>query len=257
MADRKLKIDIRRNAILQKLRQVGRVTVSQLSTEFGTTEVTIRNDLSALEQDGHLLRVQGGAILPQRQQTTLLDIKEISSLPQKRAIAEAVADMIRDGDTLFINSGTTTVCVAEALKSRKNLKIVTNSLAVATALGDIATLRVTLLGGDINSQYGFTYGSTAQEQLSQYQANRAILSVDGISPTGGITTYHAEEAILDRMMIEGASHTLIVADSSKIGRVGFSRVCECSPALTLVTNKCESLEIIEQLNECGLQINYI
>lgn len=257
MADRKLKIDIRRSNILQMLRRDGRVSVAQLSQTLGATEVTIRNDLTALEQDGHLLRVQGGAILPQGPQTSLLDIKEISSLPQKRAIAEMVADMIRDGDTLFINSGTTTVCVAEALKSRKNLKIVTNSLAVATALGDIATLRVTLLGGDINAQYGFTYGSTAQEQLSQFQANWAILSVDGISPTGGITTYHAEEAILDRMMIDEAAHALIVADSSKLGRVGFSRVCECSPALTLVTNGCEPSEVTQQLTECGLQINYI
>lgn len=257
MADRKLKIDIRRNNILQLLRRDGRVSVTQLSQTFGTTEVTIRNDLTALEQDGQLLRVQGGAIFVQRQKQTTYEAKDIPALPQKQAIAQTVSDMIRDGDTLFINSGTTTVCVAEALKNRKNLKIVTNSLAVATTLGDIATLRVTLLGGDINAQYGFTYGSTAQEQLSQYQANWAILSVDGISPIGGITTYHAEEAILDRMMINEAAHTLIVADSTKLGRVGFSRVCECTPQLTLVTNNCEPLEVMQQLTECGLQINYI
>ncbi len=171
MADRKLKIDIRRNAILQKLRQVGRVTVSQLSAEFGATEVTIRNDLSALEQDGYLMRVQGGAILPHISQTDLNTDRSIPFYAQKMAIAEAVANMIQDGDTLFINSGTTTACLANALKKKHNIKIVTNSLAVANALGDISNLRVTLLGGDINARYGFTYGSIAQELLSTFQAN--------------------------------------------------------------------------------------
>ena len=142
------------------------------------------------------------------------------------------------------------------MKKKQNLKIVTNSIAVATALGDISNLRVTLLGGDINARYGFTYGSMAQEQLSTFQANWAILSVDGVSPTGGITTYHAEEAILDRLMIEGASQPLIVADSSKIGRVGFSRVRECS-ALTLITNKCPLSEVTDQLGECGMKIYYV
>jgi len=254
MADRKLKIDIRRNAILQKLRQVGRVTVSQLSAEFGATEVTIRNDLSALEQDGYLMRVQGGAILAHVSQNDTNADRNIPFYAQKTAIAEAVSNMIHDGDTLFINSGTTTACVANALKKRQNIKIVTNSLAVATALGDSSNLRVTLLGGDINARYGFTYGGIAQELLSTFQANWAILSVDGISPTGGITTYHAEEAILDRMMIEGASHTLIVADSTKIGRVGFSRVCDCLAGITLVTNAHNASENEPQLTESGVQI---
>ncbi len=80
------------------------------------------------------------------------------------------------------------------------------------------------------------------------------MSVDGISPTGGITTYHAEEAILDRMMMEGASHTLIVADSAKIGRVGFSRVCDCLAGITLVTNAHNASENEPQLTESGVQI---
>ncbi len=121
---------------------------------------------------------------------------------------------------------------------------------------DISSLRVTLLGGDINARYGFTYGGTAQEQLSQYQADWAILAVDGVSPSGGITTYHAEEAILDRMMINGATDTLIVADSSKLGRVGFSRVCECN-SLTVVTNQCFLNDTVEQLTDCGMKITFV
>ena len=227
----KSKIDIRRDAILELLHKEERVYVSRLSNQLGATEVTIRNDLTVLEQQKKLMRVQGGAVL-----YPVAEAPAISNLLQKEAIANAVAEMIGDGDTLVINCGTTTLCVAQALKQRRNLNVVTNSIPVATALADIPTIRVLLLGGEVNAQYGFTYGANAQEQLSQYQAGWAILAVDGVGMDCGVTTYHAEEAILDRMMIDGAAHALIVADSSKIGRAGFSRICECNAQLTLVTD---------------------
>lgn len=249
--NRKSKIEIRRDAILELLRREGRVYVSKLSKQFNTTEVTIRTDLTAMEKAGKLMRVQGGAVLYPDPDTPL-----IANAAQKQAIAETVSDMIRDGDTLFINCGTTTHCVAQALKRRRNLNIVTNSIPVATALADVPTLRVLLLGGEVNAQYGFTYGSNAQEQLAQYQAAWAILAVDGVSEACGITTYHAEEAILDRMMIDGAAHALIVADSSKLERAGFSRVCECSEKLTLVTD-CASEETRERLHQHGMQVKTV
>ena len=256
MADRKLKMDNRRHQILAQLQEKGRVSVVQLSKDLQTTEVTIRSDLSAMERDGILMRVQGGAVLlPGSSEAEPEDT--ISNEAQKRLIAEAVADLIRDGDTLFINCGTTTLCVAEALRCRRNLNIVTNSIAVARALADVPTMRVLLLGGEFNNQYGFTYGANAQEQLGQYQAGWAILSVDGVSATGGITTYHAEEAILDRMMIDGAGHALIVADSTKLGRTGFSRICESSSKLTLITDGAEGRENGWQLSSCGMQIKYV
>ena len=248
---RRSKIDIRRDAILELLRNEERVYVSKLSKILGTTEVTIRNDLTVLEQQRKLMRVQGGAVLyPEG------DAPVISNEAEKQSIADVVAEMIGDGDTLFINCGTTTLCVAQALKQRKNLNVVTNSISVATTLADIPTIRVLLLGGEVNAQYGFTYGSNAQEQLSQYQAGWAILAVDGVSDCCGVTTYHAEEAILDRMMIDGAAHTLIVADGSKIGHAGFSRVCECSDRLTLVTDAIDPVTK-ESLAQCGMKIKVV
>lgn len=245
------KIDIRREAILEILRNEERVYVSKLSKLLGTTEVTIRSDLTALEQQRKLMRVQGGAILyPDAQSPS------IANETQKQTIADAVAEMISDGDTLFINCGTTTLCVAQALKQRRNLNVVTNSIDVATALADVPTIRVLLLGGEVNAQYGFTYGANAQEQLAQYQAGWAILSVDGVSEGCGVTTYHAEEAILDRMMIDGAAHALIVADSSKIGHAGFSRICECNDRLTLVTDHMET-ETKKSLEQSGMQIKIV
>lgn len=251
MAERIQKIELRRSRILQTLRREGMVSVTRLSEDLGATAVTIRSDLAALEQEGYLMRVQGGAV-PSRETSPESDLDNLSYAEEKHAIAAAVAARVRDGDTLFINCGTTSVCVARALKQRKNLSIVTNALAVANELGGVPTFRVLLLGGVVNARYGYTYGSDAQDQLSQYQADWAILSVDGVSPKGGITTYHAEEAILDRMMMDGAKKILITADRSKIGRTGFTRIRDCVPGLWVVTDSQDPL-LHSELTELGIQ----
>ena len=231
----KLKLEERRQKILDILHQNGKVSVAAISVELGTTPVTIRSDLTALEQEGHLIRVQGGAVLPPRNKSSQT-IPVVSHIEEKKRIASTVAGLIQDGDTLFINSGTTTEYVASALEIRTNLNIVTNSLAVATILGEIPSFRVILVGGEINAQYGFTYGGDALSQLEKYKANLAILSVDGISTTCGITTRHAEEAMVDRTMISNAAKTWIVADHTKIERAGFARVRDSLEGICVVTD---------------------
>ena len=258
MAGSKLKIDIRRNRILELVRQEGKVLVSELSQKLGATQVTIRNDLTALERDGYLVRTKGGAILMPHQDdgsnSPLLNLR-IDRSDEKQAVAKAVAGMVRDGDTLFINSGSTTQLVANALKERRNLNIVTNSLAAATILGDMPTFRVVLLGGSINATYGFTYGGDAQAQLSKFQADWAFLSVDGVSVRGGITTHHAEEAVIDNMMIDGARSAWIVVDRSKIGRAGFARIGDDLQRVGLVTSAGDPSET-RDLEKCGMRIVY-
>lgn len=255
MASSKLKIDIRRNKILQQLRTEGMVSVAKLANELGATPVTIRTDLTSLEQDGYLVRVQGGAVLPTKPNGSPEPTSnEITNPVAKESIAKAVSNLISNGNTLFINSGTTTKCVAEALRNKKDLNVVTNSLAVATTLGSVPSIRVVLLGGEINAQYGFTYGGDTQEQLSRYQADWVILSCEGISSKTGITTRHVEESIIDRLMISGAKQALLAADHSKIGHVGFARVCECSENFTLVTDAGAAQSAIQDLKESGLHI---
>lgn len=253
MADSKLKIDIRRNKILERLRRDGSIRVSELSRELDVTPVTLRTDLDSLEQDGYLERVQGGAILKGRTEESLsLIISEETE--EKMAIGQKAAQCIRDGSTLFINSGTTTRCLATALKQHKSINVVTNSIAVAMELKDVSSIHAILLGGEINSQYAFTFGEDAKNQLRNYQADWAILSVDGISREAGITTFHAEEAMIDRMMIERAQKTLIVADHSKIGRVGFTCIRTIDAGIGLITDdRCEE-EKLRELEDEGLQI---
>ncbi|MBE6958756.1 MAG: DeoR/GlpR transcriptional regulator [Ruminococcaceae bacterium] len=235
MASGKLKIDIRRQAIMEQLNRDGMVQVAQLSQRLGTTQATIRTDLDALASEGQLDRIPGGAVRKVKSGEGWTG--PAASVGQgRRAIAEAVLQYISDGDTLFINSGMTTMAVAEVLSLRKNLNIVTNSLAVANYLAHQADMRLILLGGELNANYGFTYGGDALEQLNRYQPQWSILSVDGVHPEHGITTYHADEAMIDRTMIARAQKTIIVADHRKIGRIGFSHICGVGENQLLITD---------------------
>ena len=254
--DSKLKVDIRRGKIMECLRLCGKVYVSELSRDLAVTPATIRSDLSELEKGGYLVRVNGGAIARSGGSQRALEFGENRSVPraaEKEAIAETVAGMIQNGDTLFINSGTTTKMIASALKEHLNLNIVTNSLAVATALENAVGFRVTVLGGELNTKYGFTYGSDALEKLARYHADWAILSVDGVSAETGITTYHAEEALIDCQMINEAKQVLIAADDSKIGRAGFMKVCDCSDNMQIITNRSAKPELA-QLRKNGISV---
>lgn len=254
MAESKLKIDVRRSKILEQLRSEGKVSVSRLAAELGATPVTIRNDLTALERDGYLVRMQGGAVISHRLENHFPAETEDATFLRKQALAEEVAKLISDGQTLFFNSGTTTHHVARALKGKKHLNIVTNSLAIAMELGNTSTFHVLLLGGEINASYGFTAGGDTQEQLSKYRADWAILSVDGVSAQGGITTCHPEEAILDRLMMANARKILIAATGNKIGTAGFSRICDSDESIQLVTDATADKDAYLALQERGMRV---
>ncbi|HIS02384.1 MAG TPA: DeoR/GlpR transcriptional regulator [Candidatus Pullichristensenella avicola] len=252
MAYSSLKIDVRRGRILEMLRRDGRVYVSQLSSLLEATPATIRNDLAALEKDGCLERVPGGAVRKAQAEQNA-SAARIERAAEKRAIAACMAAMVRDGDRLFINSGTTALAVAEALRARRALHVVTNSLPVAALLGAEPSFRVLMLGGVINA-YGFTCGGDAQEQLGRYRADWTVLAVDSVSAAGGVTTYHPDEAILNRQMIERAARTVIVADHTKIGRAGFARFHPADSSVCLITDAAAAGPELERLAKQGVEI---
>lgn len=257
MAESKLKIDVRRNKILEQLRASGKVSVTRLAEELGATPVTIRNDLTALERDGYLVRMQGGAVISHRLENHFVSETEDIYFARKQALAEEVARMVNDGETIFFNSGTTTQHIARALKGKKHINIVTNSLAIAMELGNIATFHVLLLGGEINASYGFTAGGDTQEQLSKYRADWAILSVDGVSAQGGITTCHPEEAIIDRLMMANARQRLVAATGNKIGKAGFSRICDSDEHIQLITDATCDRDAYLALQELGVRVSKV
>lgn len=247
-----IKLNRRRAAILEKLETDRLVSVTALAEEMGVTVVTIRSDLDAMEQEGLLRRVSGGAVPVLSNKNA--PSRNAQNTAEKQKIACAVAAQIKDGDVLFINSGTTTHAVALALKHKKNLNIVTNSIAVALELGSIPTFRVILLGGEINSNFAFTYGVSAQEQLDIYRVDCAILTLDGISTAEGLTTYHPEEILINSMMMQRAKKVIIVADHSKIGRAGFTCFGQAGKDICLVTDGGADPDVLNALQNAGVSI---
>lgn len=253
-----LRIDARREKIIDLLERDGQVRVAQLAELLNTTTVTIRSDLDAMEQDGLVERVSGGAVPT----TMSLYNREFMRRKRmntdgKRAIAIAAAEEVQDGDTLFINGGSTTYFAALHLKkTRKNLIVVTNSISVATELGTAPTYTVILVGGQINSYFSFTCGTEALNQLSQYQVSKAILSIDGIDERG-IMTIHPEESAIAEIMIQHARRRIILADGSKVGKEGFCTICDLSKIDALITDKTADRDHLEAIREQGVEINVL
>lgn len=256
MTNKGLKIDERRNLIAEFIAQKGKVRVSELSEKFGTTGVTIRSDLSALEASGYIKRVPGGAIHNVNNFYYNLHFlqRNQQNAEFKNEVGKTVSNLVSDGDTLFINSGATTYYTAMALKKLKNLSIVTNSISIAVELGSHREFRVILLGGNLNPQFAFTYGADALEQLRQYKADITILSIDGIHTETGFTTYHPEEAVIDREMISRSSRCIIASDFTKIGHVSFYYVADVSDSVTVVTNKCIDPGVLSKFRGKGFNI---
>ncbi|MBR5156964.1 MAG: DeoR/GlpR transcriptional regulator [Clostridia bacterium] len=229
--------DDRRKKILELINKDGSVRVTDLSRLFNISEVTIRTDLADMENKGLLTRVHGGAVSSYKPYYSMSFNQRMSTnLEQKEIIAKKIAEMIEDNDTIMLNSGTTTLLVFRALPPNLNLSIVTNSISIALEGTSNPNFNIILLGGQINSKYQFTYGDDAIRQLKAYNADKMILSVDGIDAERGFSTYYDKEAEIDRVMLKQSSVSIVAADNSKFNRCAFAKISDLSVADYIVTD---------------------
>ena len=238
--------------ILEELAQKKSVTVLTLSEMLGVSEVTIRKDLKRLEERGRLQRTFGGAI-PRQQDTD--SQQRINSI---RRIAVRTAQEIKDGDSVIMNAGSTTLLIAHQLLKRKNLKVITNSVKIGRELSRQANIQLIMLGGELGGQAVFTYGEHAAEQLRQYKADKLILSVNGICAERGLSTRHAETTKLFCMMIERAYEVIIPAEETKFGFESLYSICGLEAADKIITNREFSLPEarleLEKIRAAGIEV---
>ena len=248
----------RREEIIELIQSQGKVKVSELSEKYNISEVSIRKDLETLEAQGHLSRIHGGAVGINKLYLNM-DLTERfkTNAASKREVAELAAKFIEDNDTIMMNAGTTLTYVLRALRGKKNISIVTNSIQNATEAALYPAFNVILLGGELDSKYQFTYGQDAIHQLENYHATKTILSVDGITAESGLTLYYSNEAELARKMIECSDMAIVVADSSKIGKNVFARITDVSKTDLLVTNKSDNFTELAKLRKLGVKIHEI
>ncbi len=226
----------RRHRILELLKEQGVVRVLDLSQQFEVSVLTIRRDLDLLEKKGLLERSHGGAVLRQSmQEEPLFTQKQQRHTSQKQSIAGKAAEMVSDGDVVFINSGSTTLEVIRLLL-HKRITIITNNIAAAV-LADTGSCDVLLLGGTYRSQSQSVSGDFALQQLNRLYANKAVIGVDGVSVKKGLTTPIMQEAETGRAMMEQTlGQIIVVADSRKIGVVSTFKTADIRDIDVLITD---------------------
>jgi DeoR family fructose operon transcriptional repressor len=205
----------RQQRIIAILAGQGRVRVAELVDQLGVSEATLRKDLGSLETAGFLRRTHGGAIATQRQLEPTIDARYSRNGPAKDRIAQACLAHIADGDSVFLDSGTTVQRIADRL-DRPNVNVLTNALGVASAVADRATVRHTLVGGSVRSLGGTVVGPVALDNLSRFTVNVAFISASGLTGDG-ISVADVAEAQFKQAAIERARRVIVPIDSSKFG----------------------------------------
>ncbi|MCH1640918.1 DeoR/GlpR family DNA-binding transcription regulator [Paenibacillus timonensis] len=210
--------------ILRRLQEKGIVKLQELCTLLEASESTVRRDLADLEERGLLRRVHGGAALPAMSGGLEPGMAEKSAVnvPQKQKIAELASGLVRGGEAIYLDAGTTTLAMIPFLKG-KSITVVTNGLPQMDALLE-ADIPSYLLGGLAKKSTKALVGSLALDNLDRFRFDRCFLGTNGVHPDAGYTTPDPEEAALKRRASELSSLTYMLADSSKIGNVAFTRI---------------------------------
>ena len=248
----------RRREILELLRNDGRVLVRDLSKKFRTSLITIRKDLESLHHQGLLERTHGGA-LPIRtgalQDQTLRE-KERLHRPEKMRIAAAALHMIRPGQVIILDSGTTTTAIARGCRQLRNLTVITNGTNIAAELADSA-VEVVLTGGSLRKNSFSLVGPLAEESLRKLSADMLFLAVDGFDVHYGLTTPNQLEARVNRAMSESARRTIVVCDSSKFGRRSLSLIMDVSMVHETITDRGVPKHDLRALRDAEVEVTLV
>ncbi|MBI2237939.1 MAG: DeoR/GlpR transcriptional regulator [Actinobacteria bacterium] len=247
----------RLSAILERLSGGGSVGVAELCGELGVSAATIRRDLQFLESQRLLLRTHGGAVAEGVLYELPLRYKSGRQQEEKRRIAKAAAELVADGSAIGLTGGTTTTEVARALVDRQRLTVVTNALNIASELAVRPNLKLVVTGGVARAESYELVGPLAEASLAGLNLDIVFLGVDGIAPEPGLTTHHEIEAHTNLALIDRARRVVVVADSSKIGRVAFARICEIERAHELITDDAADPSVLATLAEAGLQVTTV
>jgi DeoR family transcriptional regulator of aga operon len=245
----------RRKQILQIVHSKGRVKVNELADLFNISAVTIRIDLNELHRRGLLLRSHGGAVLPD---TILRESPFHERLQahseEKRRIGAMAVTLIDDGETIILDSGTTTLEIARHIKKKQGLQIITNGVNIAAELLDARDARLFIVGGMVGWQSASITGSISEGMLEQFSADKLFLSGAGCDPDFGVSDAYVEETMVNKAMMRISREIILVADASKFSKRSVSRIAAFSEIDTVVSDTSLPLETQEKLRSMGCNV---
>jgi DeoR/GlpR family transcriptional regulator of sugar metabolism len=254
----RVKLHERRQRILDRVLEYDSVTVDDLADEFGLTKMSVRRDLNALAENGQVARVRGGATRPHTPVPTrrYVDAQQRNAQAKAR-IARAAAPLLGPAVTAFFYSGSTVARVVEALTEDQHdqLTVVTNSVPVINTVTTWNDAHLVAVGGLYLPAYMAFVGPQAIEPLRSLSADVAVVGCDGLSIAEGLTTPHQLVAEIGTILIERARRTIVVADSSKIGRRGFTPIAPVTAIDVLVTDEHADPQELSALRQAGIDVH--
>jgi DeoR family transcriptional regulator of aga operon len=246
----------RRHRIVELLREHGKVTVEALAARFATSAVTIRTDLATLEAGGALERTHGGALLRRDDDDQPITVKQTRHHAEKVRIAKMAVSLIQEGETIILDSGTTTAEIAKQIRRLEvqSINVITNALNIAMLLADVPTVRLIMPGGILRPESNSLSGHMAEAALANLQADRLFLGADGLDPERGVMTPHLPEAQLNAQMIAISRQVIAVADSSKLMRRNISLIARVEQLHMLITDAGANPEVVAELQRRGVEV---
>jgi len=247
--------ELRQQRILSSIREQGQARVTELCRLFDASEATIRRDLEELDEAGLVKRIHGGAILTQEaaDESAILQRLEKDGA-QKRLIAQAAASMVRDGDTIFLGSGSTILYMLPFMKERKGITVVTNSLPVISRLIEFPDFKTVVVGGVVRKSELSFVGHISVRTLEELRADKVFLGIEAIHLDHGLTNSFPEETMTDRAIVQISSKVVMLADYSKFNKVHASYWGPLNMMQVIITDWMTDESVIEQLKAAGVQV---
>lgn len=257
--DADLLVEERRRHIRELVGERGRITVAELATKFDISQVTARNDLNALAEIGAVVRTRGGALAQRADEDLPIGVKQSLRRAEKMRIAEAAVQLIGEGQTIVLDSGTTTAEIAKQIRGLKlqSVNVITNALNIAVLLAGAPHVTLIMLGGVLRPSSYSLGGPQAEAALQGLHADILFLGFDGLDPEIGVMTPHLLEARLNTRMLEIARSVVAVGDSSKLGRRSLSVIAKIEQIDRIITDAGAAPETVEALRARGAQVELV
>jgi DeoR family transcriptional regulator, aga operon transcriptional repressor len=247
----------RQRKIVDLVKDKRSITVGELSKRFRVSKITIRSDLKVLEAKGRLVRTHGGAlILTDEKHDLPFEVKETRNREEKFLIGKAAADLINDGQTIILDSGTTTMEIARHIKDKSFsfLTVITNALNIAMEISRVPNLQVIMISGTMRKTLYSFVGPLAEDVLNQFNADCLFLAVDGVDIRNGMSTPDILEARYKKKMIDVSKRVILVADSSKFGKRNLSFIAPIEKADIFITDSKIRNSDLEELKNRGVEM---
>jgi DeoR family glycerol-3-phosphate regulon repressor len=237
----------RHGEILRLVQEAGTITIADLAAKLNVSLETVRRDVKPLATDGSVLKMHGAIGLPALAGEAPFERRMRENAEAKRAIARAVAGSIRDGESVMLDTGTTTSFVARELQSHRRLTVITNSSDIARTLATVNGNKVYMAGGELRSDSGAAFGGSAVDFVSRFSVNHAVISTGAVDAVMGVMDYNLEEAEFARMVLSRGARRIVVTDHTKFGRQGLVQVCGFDGFGELFTDRAPPADVASAL----------